>query len=55
MVLDSQVPEYIEMKSILRPGLYSAEETYSKMFLKLMLLEKVAKWVCASNKHSEDQ
>lgn len=56
MALDPQVPQGIEVKSILRSGLPLAEETYSKIFLKPILLEKKAKWVWdVSNKHSENQ
>lgn len=56
MALDPQVPEGIEVKSILRSGLHLAEETYSKIFPKAILLEKKAKWVWdVSNKHSENQ
>lgn len=44
------------MKSIFRSGLHLAKETYLKILLKSILLEKVAKWVWDfSNKQKESQ
>lgn len=44
------------MKSILRSGLHLVEETYSKILLKPILLEKMAKQVWDfSNKWNENQ